>query len=299
MIGDRHYMRDSSRYSARPLSIRIIILLVTLFTLQNAFVFLPHPSLARWEWLLKWFGLSQNVLAGGRIWQLLTFQFLHAILTEGGFWHIFFNCLSLYFFGPAVDAAMSRKQFLLLYLGGGACGGLFQALGHFVLPENFGLPVVGASAGIAAVIAAFAFLFPGQIIMVMGILPVPAKFFFIFAALYAVFGIMVPSGGGGMAHGAHLGGLLAGWAYVRWVLNSTWEIPKLRWPGSNKRVIISTNRSTFGKARPMTAGDVPAEEFISKEVDPILDKITKHGIHSLTEAERKTLEAARARMAKR
>jgi membrane associated rhomboid family serine protease len=299
MIGDRHYMRASSRYEQRPLSIQIIILLVICFILQNAFVFLPHPSGERWDALLDWLGLSRYALSRGWIWQLLTFQFLHALLSSGGFLHIFLNCLTLYFFGPAVEATMSRKQFLLLYLGGGACGGLLQALGYLALPTNFALPVVGASAGICAVLAAFAFVFPGQVILIMGILPIPAKFFFIFSVLCAVFGIMVPSKGAGVAHGAHLGGLLAGWAYVRWVLNGTWRMPTFNWPFKKKSIIISTSRSTFRRARPINLGDVPPEEFISKEVDPILDKITKHGIHSLTEAERRTLEAARAKMAKR
>jgi membrane associated rhomboid family serine protease len=219
MISDRDYMRASSREDRKPLSIQIIILLVICFAIENAYVYLPRPNLVRWLYALQYFGISEGLFEKGWVWQLLTFQFLHALLNYGGFFHIFFNCLTFYFFGPAVESMMKRSQFLILYLGGGAFGGLFHALGNFFLPEHFNVPVVGASAGISAVLAAFSFLFPTQVILVMGVIPVPARLFFILTAIYSIYAIVNPKIGGNVAHGAHLGGLIFGYVYVHWILH--------------------------------------------------------------------------------
>jgi membrane associated rhomboid family serine protease len=294
MIGDRHYMRERPDYGRPSLTVQLMAILIACFIVQNLILYYTGFN------LFKWLALTESVLHKGWVWQLFTFQFLHAPLEFGGFVHIFFNCLVLYYFGTALETAMSAKQFLTLYFGSGAAGGLFHCLGNLFFPGNFPGHVVGASAGIEGLVAAFCFIYAGQQVLLFYVLPIPTRFLFIFSMLFSAFGILVPVGANaGVAHGAHLGGLLAGYAYVRWILNSNWQMPTIKWPFRRNQIIISTSRSTFRKPRPMTGGDVPAEEFISKEVDPILDKITKHGIHSLTEAERKTLEAARARMAKR
>ena len=108
----------------------------------------------------------------------------------------------------------------------------------------------------------------------------------------------------GIAHGAHLGGTLFGAAFVRWFrgaeFGAWWRrlrerrrsrpIVKVRFPKADS----TSWESESGGTRSVTDGD-----FISKEVDPILDKISAHGIHSLTPRERQILEAARAKMAKR
>jgi membrane associated rhomboid family serine protease len=296
MISDRHYMRDRPSGWEQPLTIQLIFVLIACFVVENVVLYYTDFP------LFKWFALTPRALQKGWLWQLLTFQFLHAPLSNNGagFFHIFCNCLGLYFVGQAMETAISRRQYLTLYLGSGIIGGLLQALGSIFLPGNFGPGAVGASAGLAGLLAAFCFMFPGQQILLFFIIPVPAKFFFIFGVLLSIFGILVPQGANsGVAHGAHLGGMLAGYAYVRWVLNSTWELPSIRWPFRKKSVIISSTRSSAGRASIIPEGDIPLDEFMSKEVDPILDKISQHGIQSLTERERRILEAARARTAKR
>jgi membrane associated rhomboid family serine protease len=296
MISDRHYMRDRPSRWEQPLTIQLIFILVACFVLQSVLLYYTEFR------VFHWFSLTDRALRRGWVWQLLTFQFLHAPLggNGGGFFHIFFNCLALYFVGQAMETAISRKQYLILYLGSGLAGGLLQAVGNIFLPNNFVVPVVGASAGIAGLMAAFCFMFPGQQVLLFFVIPVPAKFFFIFGVLISVFGILVPQGSMlGVAHGAHLGGLLAGYVYVRWVLNANWELPSIPWPFRKKNMIISSTRSPASARPAVSAGEVPQEEFMSKEVDPILDKISQHGIQSLTDRERRILEAARARMARR
>jgi len=123
----------------------------------------------------------------------------------------------------------------------------------------------------------------------------------LFAALLAGAGILFPGLAGQLvANDAHLGGMLTGILFIRYA--SSWEWPQFRRSAPPPRRLIrvpSQKSSAWGQARRSEDEDLPAAEFLSKEVDPILDKISAHGIQSLTERERRILEAAREKMAKR
>ena len=95
--------------------------------------------------------LSTYGLREGRIYELITFQFMHA-----GWMHLFGNMLGLYFFGRAMEEVLGRKGLLKLYLFSGTIGGLLQIILAFSFPNYFGGGVVGASAGVFGLIAAFA-----------------------------------------------------------------------------------------------------------------------------------------------
>jgi hypothetical protein len=125
-----------------------------------------------------------------------------------------------------------------------------------------------------------------------------------FATGLALFGILVPFGN--VAEGAHLGGIIAGCLYVYWFVQGRgWSIrwPSFRRPVRPAREFVNatspSKRAFWQKTKVAEPDDLPPAEFISREVDPILDKISAHGIQSLTDHERKILEAARAKMAKR
>jgi hypothetical protein len=132
------------------------------------------------------------------------------------------------------------------------------------------------------------------------ILRFPAKFFFIISVILSVFFILIPASGRdvGVAHGAHLGGLLFGYTYARWMIHWEWKLPKLNFLRRPK-VFVHSRQPSSWPSQKREKFDLPSDEFISREVDPILDKISAHGIQSLTERERRILEAARAKMAKR
>jgi len=241
--------------------------------------------------------LSVNGLKRGWIWQLITFQFLHA-----GLLHLLGNMLGLYFFGRAVEEVFGSRRMLALYLLSGSGGGLLQMALGFMFPQQFGVSVVGASAGVFGLIAAFATHAPDQPITMLlyFVLPVtfPAKFFLLFEAVAA--GVGMIWGPSMVAHAAHLGGMLTGILYVGWLKRPARAIPS--WGASRPErpreelVRVSKRASGLPRAR---VEELPASEFISQEVDPILEKISAHGIHSLTEGERRILEAARNKMAKR
>ena len=108
--------------------------------------------------------------------------------------------------------------------------------------------------------------------------------------------------GSSVAHAAHLGGILTGVAFMKFSLTASegaWNPfeSKRRRRELIKAVSIKIPKWPHGSTE--SPGEVTQEEFISREVDPILDKISAYGIQSLTERERRILEAARAKMAKR
>jgi hypothetical protein len=190
---------------------------------------------------------------------------------------------------------------------------MLQGLLMIMFPEHFGLAVFGASAGVAGIFAIFALLEREAEVRLYFVLPVRAMtLLWVFAGI-SLFFTLVPSGA--TAHAAHLGGILAGLAWVK----SGWHhdyitLPWERWfsgwrrwsplqSRQRKRELVraASMRSRPWRKTPLPAEEVelPPDEFISREVDPILDKISQHGIHSLTEQERRILDAARKRMAKR
>lgn len=169
-------------------------------------------------------GLSLEGLRHGFVWQLLTFQFLH-----GGILHLLLNSWGIYVFGPAVEHALGRTRFLRLYLISGAVGGGWHVLGSLLFPEHFGvitqygsanyIPVVGASAGLFGLMAAFATMYPHQNLRVLLLFIYPvtvsARVLLGVCAGVSVLGMLFTRSN--VAHGAHLGGMLAGFVYVRLV----------------------------------------------------------------------------------
>jgi membrane associated rhomboid family serine protease len=279
----------------------LLVSLVACFLLQSVL-----EGLKGQKWVMYWLALSYEGIGAGRFYQLLTFQFLH-----GGFWHLLMNMIGLYFFGRAMEEMLGSRGMLKLYLLSGVVGGLAQVGLAVAFGDKFKAPVVGASAGIFGLIAAFATRVPDQPItmLIFFVLPVTfkARVLLIIEACIALAGILGPLlsrpvSAGNVANGAHLGGMLAG---IAWIRCGSWQRspfnfwrPFWRRPQPRRAPPRTASkrpwRSAAGKAE-----DLPPAEFISREVDPILEKISAHGIHSLTERERQILEAARSKMARR
>jgi membrane associated rhomboid family serine protease len=294
MLENRDYMRQSPDAYGSRWSATVVLLIVN----AVAFVFqktaLPHLIDER-----LYLDLSLDGLRHGYVWQLFTFQFLH-----GGWLHLILNCWALYIFGREVEWTLGKARFLTLYFSGGVIGGLFQALVALIWPHYFNSAVVGASAGIFGVVSAFAMLFPERqlTMLIMFILPVNmrAKYLLVINLVITALGIAFPETlfGGNVAHAAHLGGILTGLAFIR--LREEISPVSRAWGAfsSSPPREPAFKLPRWSKSKAQSPADAPPEEFISREVDPILDKISAHGIQSLTEHERKVLEAARNKMAK-
>jgi membrane associated rhomboid family serine protease len=297
MLENRDYMRAPSFEPRQPVTIMLLIANVVAFVLQNVLAYYLPSFPAN-----KYLALSLGGLAEGYVWQLISFQFLH-----GGLMHLFLNCWGLYVFGRAVEEALGRRSFLLLYFSSGVLGGLCQMVGALVWSSHLGGAggVVGASAGLFGLIAAYATLYPERqlTLLLFFVLPISlrAKYLLLFSALMAVFGIVFPDSH--IAHAAHLGGMLMGIAYVRQIIHWQWNWLQFRNPPRRPppRELVNVMAAKWPRARrssPDASEEVSTEEFLRREVDPILDKISAHGIQSLTEREHRILEAARRKMAK-
>jgi membrane associated rhomboid family serine protease len=141
-------------------------------------------------------------------WQPVTYAFLH-----GGVGHLFFNMLGLWMFGSELERLWGPKRFVQFYVA----GILSAALVQLVWSASMGLrvPTVGASGGLFALLLAYGMLFPHRTIMPL-FPPIPMKartFVVVFGALELLFGLQ---GGSGIAHFAHLGGMIGGWLVIRY-----------------------------------------------------------------------------------
>jgi membrane associated rhomboid family serine protease len=284
------------------MTIILLILVFVCFVLQRIAEGVFAPGVVD-----SWFALSTEGLKEGRIYQLITFQFMHA-----GWMHLIGNMLVIYFFGRAMEETLGRWGMLKLYLLSGTVGGLMQIGLAFAFPHYFSGGVVGASAGGFGLIAAFATRAPHQpITMFLYFFPITfeARVLLILEAAMALMGLLGPLAGiraftGNIAHAAHLGGMLTGIFYIRrsgFVPRrfEFWRPFARRSPPPPKRELVSAAPRRAWRSARSPVEDLPPAEFISREVDPILEKISAQGIHSLTERERQILEAARNKMAKR
>jgi membrane associated rhomboid family serine protease len=195
-------------------------------------------------------------------WTLVTYMFLH-----GGIGHIFFNMLGLFFFGSRVEDRLGSDRFITLYFIGGIVGGLFG----LIFPSG-GIPVVGASGALYAVMLAYAWFWPRDRIMIYGIIPIEAR---ILVLIYTVMSVMGLGGGGGTAHYAHLGGFVGGFAFL-WFLRHNQGAKKFRAVATAPK-IAPAKLGNWQKVDPKKVHEVNRDE-----VNRILDKISASGIESLT-----------------
>ena len=240
-----------------------------------------------------WLGLNPAGISHGYFWQFFTYSFLHANLL-----HLVANMVLLYFAGREVEALLGVRHFLTIYFGGGVLGGIVQWLSGS-LPDG---GVIGASACVLAVLIAFTTILPELEItcLLFFVLPVRlrARSLAIGITGASVFFILVPYltrwsvhfemlhralsvlGQNPMtAHYAHLGGCLFGWLYVKQLgYGNPWWIQKY----------LFDKRQQDERRRRMTS-----TQFMTEEIDPILEKISRDGVRSLTRRERRLLEMGR------
>ncbi len=236
MLGDREYMREPAYrggWSGWLLTIWLVILNAVAFVVQNlAYQVFGHARIDE-LFALSLPGLKQHYY----VWQLLTFQFMH-----GGLLHLALNCFAIYMFGREVEESLGKRSFLTLYFSSGIIGGLFQVLGALVWEARCGGEVVGASAGAFGLVAAYATLYPQRplTLLLFFILPITmrARYLLLISGLMAVFGLLF--GHDGVAHAAHIGGMLTGIFFVRWA--GEWQWPVSGNPFAAARVPCSSPR---------------------------------------------------------
>lgn len=141
-------------------------------------------------------------------WQPVTYAFLH-----GSAWHLFFNMLGLWMFGSELEAVWGRKRYAMLLLASALTAAAAQLV--FTLVMGSYAPTVGASGALFGLLLSYGLMFPDRIIMPL-FPPIPMKakvFVAIFGGLELLLGITTTSG---IAHFAHLGGMLGAWLMINY-----------------------------------------------------------------------------------
>lgn len=265
-----------------------------------------HP-----DWFLNANALHPLGGEGFAIYQYLTYMFMH-----GGWWHLFFNMWSLMIFGNAVEQQVGTKRFVWYYLlcgiGAALVNQLFTWLG-IIHPAQ----LVGASGAIYGVMAAAAFFFPNAKLFIIPI-PFPIKLKYLVGFYTVVEMYLGITSIDGVAHFAHLGGILVG-AIILFV----WKMQEKKNGRQDHYYYSSTHGSHYEKeeglggkmkeffvgkrtpkmrvtnVREMNGSDYQYNERKrqeNEEIDRILDKIRKNGYQNLSESEKATLFNASKKM---
>ena len=266
-------------------------------------------------------GLHFFLASDFRLWQLVTYLFLHANLT-----HIFFNMFALWMFGVVIENVWGGKKFLFYYIFCGIGAGLTQELaqlgsfyvtiasqtpdvsfgelmmiGHQYAGQLNGWTTIGASGAVYAILLAFGMTFPNERIFIFPLpVPIKAKWFVLGYVAIELF-MAMQSSGDNVAHTAHLGGMLFGFLLIRY-----WnKHPDSRYNRSSGQVFFDNLKRSFDRRKGNAPQGTATEErggsreddwnynarkkARQDEIDAILDKIRKSGYDSLTKDEKKRL----------
>ena len=189
----------------------IKFLLISNVALFVVYFLATHLEIVPLLWLFRSLSLIPEWLFLGAIWQPFTYLFLH---SPYGFWHILINMLMLWMFGNDLERDWGPRRFLNYYLVCGVGAGLCDVLSRLLLSGNLSGATIGASGAIYGVLLAFGLLYPNRTIYFMMMFPIPAR---IAVAIMGAIAFLSALGGpgGGVAHFAHLGGMVIGYFYLR------------------------------------------------------------------------------------
>ena len=254
--------------------------------IANAVVYLLTITIFTGSWVIDGTAFSPTDV-GGRLWTFVTYMFVH-----GGFFHLLFNMLMLFFFGPAVEERMGGSGFSLYYFTCGIGGAVFSFAIALFTPVA---PFVGASAAVLGVALAYAINWPDAPIYVFP-LPVPIKVKWLVAFLAVVDLLMAQSNANdGVAHLAHLGGFLFGFLYLRGE-----KLMQQRTPVDPGNLRVARRPAPVHPLRRRGQAthvhELPEQGDVHRnstdDVDRVLDKINESGIDSLTPQELQLLDDA-------
>ncbi len=294
-IYSRDYVRDDRRgwspsgSFGTPGCKWIIIATVAVFILQ---VITTHSVIVRVTEILA---LKPDRVLHGEIWRLVTYAFCHATDGQEFVWHLLFNMLFVWWWGPTLERMYGTREFVAFYLTAALAGGL-AFLGLAWLQQD-ATPMVGASGAVMAIMALYAIFFPRDELYLFFLLRVQIRWVVLAYLVIDLVPVLQSfSGEGnrdGVAHVAHLGGLAFGFLYYRF----GWKLTNL---GRSLPAIFNVrtwSRRTWNRPRHVRVYQPPEEapQSFDVKVDAILDKIHAQGEASLTEQERDILRKASER----
>ncbi len=290
MLSDRNYMRHDYQRSGTSVLTWLLCAMVSTYLLQLLSRWLGKSSIE------NLFELGPHTLATGKIWTLLSYALLHENIL-----HLLANGLGLYLIGRELLPLLGSRRFSALIIAAGLAGATAWLGVHAVLGDSTTL--VGTSAITCALFIVFACLFPEREItfLVFFVLPVRAQpkmvAWLLVGISLAGFAFGELTGGKlGIAHSAHLGGMLTGWLYYRYFhANNGWDRaagPVFAWPAWMQRRKAEKSVTNY-KVNITTPGD------LKTEVNRILDKINSSGFSALTDEEKRILDEAKDLLSRR
>lgn len=234
-----------------------------------------------YKWMREFGAFTvQSAIKEGRIWEFVTFQFLHADII-----HLLMNSLGIFFFGPWLERWWGGTKFLIFYLlcgvGGAAFFTLLMSVG--ILPmDGLQTPLVGASAGIYGILIGVAVIAPSLRVRLL-FPPVELTMRQLAIGLLGISTVMIllKIGGNEGGEAGHLGGAICGFLLMRH--------PRLLGIGTG-RTLIFQPKITRPQAQPKIRPRSELQKTQDSEVDLILDKISSHGFQSLTQTEKDLLQ---------
>lgn len=254
----------------------LIAMHVGAFAAQSLFDLLEADRLIDTGWITQCLALSRSGIVAGNVWQFLTASFVH----QGPYpFHLIGSMLLLFFAGREVEPIVGPRHFLGIYALGMIVGGAAHVL-------TFDEPMLGSCAGVAAMIAAYATILPELEVTfsLFFVLPIRLKAKHLGIALLVVAGslwlsLTTPT----IGPSAMIAAAITGWLYVKQLGYGN--------PLAIQRFLFEKRQRAARLQR------MSAEQFINFEIDPILDKISRDGMHSLTRKERRILEQGREKIA--
>ncbi|MFB3779610.1 MAG: rhomboid family intramembrane serine protease [Bryobacteraceae bacterium] len=184
-------------------------LLISNSALFVVYFFAVHSGAASlFQYLSLW---PRAVLHLPAVWQLFTYMFLH---DPFGFFHILFNMLTLWMFGVDLERDWGTRRFLQYYFLCGVGAGVCVVVAN-VLFGSLDTRTIGASGAIYGLLLAFGVLYPDRMVLFSFLFPIKAKYFVMILGAIAFMSSFAASGSG-VSHVAHLGGMVFGYAYLRW-----------------------------------------------------------------------------------
>ena len=291
-------------------AVKVILIINIVFYVMAYWITPAIPLDGHAYWFSNFNALHPIGSRGFAIYQYLTYMFMH-----GGWWHLFFNMWSLMIFGNAVEQQLGTRRFVWYYLLCGVGSALINQLCTALGIINPAL-LVGASGAIYGVMAAAAFFFPNARLFIIPIpFPIKLKYLVIFYTLVEMY--MGVTSVDGVAHFAHLGGILVG---VMMLLFWNIQYKRRMQSGNRYRTTSSSNynkgESAWDKLKESVSGSRKPKMRVTnvresnyedhaynarkreetEEIDRILDKIRKNGYQNLTDEEKATLFDASKRM---
>lgn len=297
-----------------PTGFKFLPTIVKNLLIINILMYLAAVTLRRFNVdMTGLFGLHFFMASNFRVYQLVTYMFMH-----GSFGHLFFNMFALWMFGNTLENLWGSKRFLLFYMvcgiGAGLCQELVQYIQYATSLAGYGsvnlggqvvtmdtylnmMNTVGASGAVYGLLLAFGMMFPNSMIYFYFLIPIKAKWFVIgYAVIELITGL---TGFDNVAHFAHLGGMLFGLGLILyWRKNGTrggdfnFKLKdKIRDWKEKRKVEYTPFEEVKDEPRvPRDDGEYNRNKAEKeRDMDAILDKISKNGYSSLTDEEKEFL----------